>query len=69
MWAYIAEDEGPDDEGITAYYNGTEWMPMVGADKERMESLKPAARELAKAARRPIKLVRFFIREEIEVIK
>lgn len=67
MYAFIA-DEGGGDEGITAFMGPHGWMPMVGADLARIESLKERARELAVASKRPIKLVRFKIREEIEVI-
>ena len=68
MFAYIAEDEGPDDEGVIAHLvNGT-WMPMVGGDMERMESLRNIAEQTAQTTGQTIKLVKFSTRTELEVI-
>lgn len=65
MYAYVAEsDEG---EGVCSIHSerlGN--MPMVGADRERMLSLRPYAQELAAAMGVPVKLVRFSKREVIE---
>lgn len=71
MWAYIIEDDGPDDEGVTAFQpvGGDAWMPMVGADEARMKSLRPMAKRLATLHGKPIKLVRFSVREEVETIR
>lgn len=68
MFAFIAEDAGPDDEGIPAEFMQGAWMPLVGADMARMESLRPVARRLAAALGKPIKLVKFSTRTEIEEI-
>lgn len=69
--AFIAEDTGPDDEGITASWAGPGqgWMPLVGADQARIASLRPLAQQLADSQGKPIKLVRFSVREVIEVIE
>lgn len=67
MYAYIAQD--PDgSEGITAFLAEDGWMPMVGADLKRAEALRPMAEILARESGRPIKLVRFEIRTELEDI-
>ena len=42
---------------------------MVGADHARIEQLRPYAVEMAKREGKPIKLVRFSVREEIEIIE
>lgn len=68
MYAFIAEDRGPGDEGVTAFKGPLGWMPMVAADEARVESLREVAREMARAGKR-IKLVRFSVREEVEVFK
>lgn len=74
IFAFIAEDEGPDDEGVAAWVSpfpplGGTWVPLVGADMERAESLKPYAKLIATAMGKRIRLVRFSVREELEVIE
>jgi len=71
MWAYISEENGPDDEGVVAMAIGGDdrWIPFVGADEERMRSLKPQAEMTATITGRKVKLVKFSTREEIEVIE
>ena len=44
LFAFIVEDSGPDDEGVAAQLIENVWLPMIGADLARVESLKPAAR-------------------------
>lgn len=41
MYAFVAEDSGPDDEGVVGMATKSGWMPLVGADMARVESLKP----------------------------
>ena len=65
MYAFVAEDKGPDDEGIIGFMAETGWMPMVGADMARVESLKPIAQHVARATGKKIKLLRFTKREEL----
>ncbi len=69
MYAYVAEGSGPDDEGVTAFLAGDRWMPMVGADMKRMESLRGHAQDLASTSGKTIKLLRFSVRSELEVIE
>lgn len=68
MYAFIAEE--PDgSEGVTAFQsNKGLWMPMVGADIARIESLKEIAQQLANASKCKIRLCRFIVREEVEEI-
>lgn len=67
LFAFIAEDgEG---EGLAAFMTPTGWMPMVGADPARIESLKERAREVAKLSGKRIRLCRYSVREELEVIE
>ena len=68
IYAFIAEDTGPDDEGVTGFATGMGWMPMVGADIDRIESLKPIAQQIAKSTGKKIKLIKFTNREEVETI-
>lgn len=63
MWAYtITEDNG--DEGIIAFTmdNGM-WMPLVGADMDRVVSLQPYAEKTAKIVGKPYNLLKFKIIE------
>lgn len=65
MYAFVAEDSGPDDEGLIGMNTGSGWMPLVGADMARVESLKPIAREIAEATGKKIKILHFTQREEL----
>ena len=47
---------------------GSAWMPLVGADMERMNSLKKHAEAIAKATGRRIVLAEFSVRKDIEEI-
>jgi len=60
MFAFVAEDKEPDDEGIMAMRlpDGT-WAPMVGADTARVRSLKPIAEAIKEQTGRPYKILRF----------
>lgn len=69
LYAFVAEDtEG---EGLTGFRNPQtgEWMPMVAADAARVESLRDMARSIAIFSKKPVRLVRFSVREEVEVFQ
>ena len=68
MYVFIAED-GPNDEGVSAFQIGDTWLPMVGADMKRVDSMKPVAQLIADRTGQTIKLIRFTQREEIETIE
>lgn len=65
LWAWISvTDEG---EGVLgAPIPGLGNMPLVGADRERMESLRPVAQQVAALFGVGVSLVRFSSRELIE---
>lgn len=66
--AFIAtEDDGT--EGIIGQLapDGV-FMPFVCADAERVKSLRPFAIQIARTSNKPLKLVRFSMREDLEVI-
>uniref|UniRef100_A0A6H1Z6A3 Uncharacterized protein n=1 Tax=viral metagenome TaxID=1070528 RepID=A0A6H1Z6A3_9ZZZZ len=65
MYAFVAEDSGPEDEGLVGMNTGDGWMPLVGADMARVESLKPIARGIAAATGKKIKIIHFTQREEL----
>lgn len=67
LHAFIAtENDGT--EGVVAMYTGIGWMPMVAADFERVQSLKPKALEIARATGKRIVLAEFSVRTDIEEI-
>ena len=46
MFAFIAEEK-PGDEGVLAFNNTTlGWVPMVGADLDRIDALRPIADDI-----------------------
>lgn len=64
MFAFVAKDEnGEGVVGIRAS-DGT-WMPLVGADHARIESLRPIAREIAEASGKEVILLRFINRVDM----
>ena len=65
LYAYVAEDSGPDDEGVIAAFINGIWFPLVGADIARMVSLQSYALETAKTTGKKVKLVKFTKREVI----
>ncbi|MBA7666661.1 hypothetical protein ES703_74742 [subsurface metagenome] len=67
IFAFIAE-ENPQDEGVVAMKIGPNWMPLVGADMARIESLRPIAQDIAKATGKTIKLIVFETRKELEYL-
>ena len=69
MYAFIAEDSGPDDEGVIGMHTGAGWVPLVAADMARVESLRPFAASIARTTRKPVKLVHFTQRQDIEIIR
>jgi hypothetical protein len=66
IWAYLSVDEGG--EGVCAAPIGGTFLPMIAADKRRLDQLKPMARALAARFKMPVRLVRFTAREDIETI-
>ena len=49
LFAFCAE-EAPGDEGVCGWQlDDGSWMPLVGADMKRVESLRPLAKIIAKS--------------------
>ncbi len=65
MYAFVAEDSGPDDEGVVAMSAGDVMLPLVGADMARVESLRPIARDISAQTGKKIKLLHFTQREDL----
>jgi len=67
LYAFLAV-HADGDEGVVGMPVGGSMLPLVAADRERLEALRPYARAAARASGLSIRLVRFTAREEIEVI-
>jgi hypothetical protein len=70
MFAFVATDGGPDDEGVCAFLDPRwgAWMPMVGADMARVESLRAEAQAIANRTGKRIELLEFSVRKSIGTI-
>lgn len=74
MYAFIVEDSGPEDEGVIGIQSmegdsGRRlWLPLVGADMARVNSLRPIAQGIGHQLGKKVTLVHFSNREDVEVI-
>lgn len=68
IYAWVAtEAEGG--EGIPAILlNDGAWMPLIGADIDRVKSLKKYAEQHRRDTGQPVRLVRFSKTEDLEVL-
>lgn len=70
VWAFVAVHDEDGDEGVIgAPAPGGGHMPLIAADKERLESLRPMAELIAEKTGKEINLVKFHQREHVETIK
>lgn len=67
IWAYLSVDDGG--EGVCAAPLGDLTVPLIAADKRRLTDLHPIACNLAVIFKKPIRLAKFTMREDIEIIK
>ena len=67
IWAWVCTE--PDGgEGIPAINRGDQIWPLLGADKERVESMRPHALMVAQVNKLPVKLLKFTNMEVVEVL-
>ena len=66
MFAFVAV-HGDGDEGVLGASINSQWMPLVGADLDRVKSLAPIAKHIAEETGTAIKLVKFSNREELDI--
>jgi hypothetical protein len=62
IWAYLCIDDGG--EGVI----GWRGIPLIAADKARLDSLRPVAVSSARMFHCPVRLAQFTTREDIETI-
>jgi len=63
MYAFVSED--PTGEGVMAMNTAMGWMPMVGADMDRVMSLIPMADKISELTERPYKILSFDNRVDV----
>ena len=70
MFAFVTTDPITGDEGLCAFLSPElgVMLPMVGADLRRVESLRLQAHAIAAQTGQRVEVVRFTVRETIEVI-
>lgn len=66
LLAWISVDQDGNEGIIGAKLIGDTFMPFVGADMPRIESLRGKAREISLHTGYPVRLVRFSKREVLE---
>lgn len=69
VWLYVGID-GEGREGIVSCIDmrTNTTVPMMATDEARVEALRPSAEAMAKRMGQTIKLVRFHMRHDVEVI-
>lgn len=65
IWAFLSLDDGG--EGVCAAPLGGMTVPLIAADKRRLDILKPIARVLAHKFAKPVRLAKFTTREDVEI--
>lgn len=68
IWAYTQVDPRDNNEGVIALETKHGPLPMIAADKERLDDLRPYAMEMAVRTGRPVNVTKFSVREDVEVI-
>lgn len=67
LWAWVTVGDH-DEEGVCAMMTPSGPMPLIGADEVRLRELRPWAEMVASVSKRPVRLVRFDARTEVEVL-
>ena len=73
VFAFVATEEGPDEEGVIGMTlnmpgTGPTFTPMVGADMNRVESLRNYAIMIGKQSNKKITLKKFKLVSDEEVV-
>ncbi len=64
-WIVTEPDGG---EGVASAFLGGTHMPLIGADMDRIKSLRPFAEIVRKMTGYPVRLVRYGSREDLELL-
>jgi hypothetical protein len=68
MWAWTTVDPQDDTEGVIGVHTPDGWLPLVGADRARMESVRPIVQSLAAQGGFTATLVQFTDRVVIDAV-
>lgn len=70
LWAWISADNKHDAEGLVAHFDVERgiWIPLVGADEDRLSQLRDIAQKSADVSGHPVQLVRFDVRTDVETL-
>ena len=66
LFAFIVADQNEEDEGVITFKSGDEWVPMLGTDMKRIESLRPIADTIAYQMGKSYRVIRFQAVGEVE---
>lgn len=69
VWAFVSVDPADGDEGVCSYQLGDVHWPMIAADHDRLESLRPMAEQLARASGLTIELRKYSTVELVETFR
>jgi hypothetical protein len=69
IWAFLSIDDGG--EGVVAapLLGDGSVVPLIAADKKRLDSLIKVAKEMVTVFRKPIRLAKFSKREDVEIYR
>lgn len=67
LYAALSIDDGG--EGLIAAPVGTMTLPLVAADKRRLDIITPIARQVGRAFGKVVRIAKFSNREDIEIIR
>jgi hypothetical protein len=65
IWAFLSLDDGG--EGLVAAPLDGMTVPLIAADKRRLDALIPIAKQMTKLFRKPIRLAKFSKRDDVEI--
>ena len=71
MFAFVSIDSKySGDEGVMGIFTNGKWVPLIGADMDRVVSLLPYADIISKKTNIPYRILKFSKREDItEMVK
>jgi hypothetical protein len=67
VFVFVASDA--DGEGVAAALAGDVFLPLVCADRARVDAVRGLAKRIARESGNKITLCRFSVREDVEVIE
>jgi hypothetical protein len=69
IWAALSIDDGGEGVCAAPLMRGTLSVPLIAADKTRLDLIRPWARTLAKTFNKPVRIVKFTKREDVEIFQ